>query len=621
MSDLVEMTVTDGNGTTTGLEGTCGRVTMFDGKDDPYRFYAAENPNGADSTGNQVTQLTKQVKQVTMVMPLGGSQTGLYRFPRIGEKVLVLDGGANYYMMGYIPTTDQPFYDDTAYANTDADTDAMRGFEAKQKNPGDMQDFLQDNGMAFRYKRDAKNAGSGAFSEIGFYQKNAKWPTTRDGNASYERQDAIAIQSTGDIESRAENYHLVKARRLEILAGDAAVEISPGKRIENANSDSWSEGEAPLGDHVLDDPEIHKGDIHIRAGKRVIIKAEDEIRLQVGRTTLVINDKGFSVVSKKINSNVPTTFDSSLSLDARTGISMFGQTVGINAGHGFSLKEGMGGVVSSTAGVLSLGGREVKAASANAAAQIYSCIMYGMELALNGATAGVDLGSEGKTLQRTLYGINKTYQLLKILGNAGYLLADGVRNYRNYTKCPEVDGVAQDSMAQSIASLRGQDIKDRVGGDVNQAVALIGLEPFELLSNFLGFLLTLTNTVYAAVDSAAKFTSNQRDAFNYAAMVADNAIVELFVALMLSCPKGSTPATLRLRSNGDAVIKAATNRAFYATEAKSAAATATIVPEGLANFAKIVFGAGNTLVDIGKLTAQTYADFDKKMRDLNTEEL
>jgi hypothetical protein len=512
----------------------------------------------------------------------------------------------------------------------------MRGFEAKQKNPGDMQDFLQDNGMALRYKKDDENAGNGAFSEIGFYQKNAKWPTTRDGNASYDRQDTINIQSTGDIESRAENYHLVKARRLEILAGDAAREISPGKRIENANSDSWSEGEAPLGDHVLDDPELHKGDIHIRAGKRVIIKAEDEIRLQVGRTTLVINDKGFSVVSKKMNSNVPTTFDTSLSLDPRTGISMFGQTVGIAAGHSFALREGLGGVVSSTAGILSLGGREVKAASSNMASQIYSSAMYIAEYAVNMTTAGIDLNPNGKSVQKRLYIADKILQMVKILGNAVYVISETLYTawlYKNNRDVKDIiettkqarkdrDEVLRTDSALITREARQliKDIKDPV--DMDTAVALIGLEPYELFAGVLGLILNMTNDVYASLDSLKKFTPEDRDKLNYIAMGIDNGIIETAASAMAAAAVASVaPAMLRLRHNGDAAIKAAKGKTFYAVAETKGAATAPILSATITNTAKIGMVGGAALADIAKLSIQLTKEATGKLGDLQTEEL
>jgi hypothetical protein len=51
---------------------------------------------------------SKKTVPVNLVMPLGGIESGLYRSPKIGEKVLVasVTGEGNtttYYRMGYLP--------------------------------------------------------------------------------------------------------------------------------------------------------------------------------------------------------------------------------------------------------------------------------------------------------------------------------------------------------------------------------------------------------------------------------------------------------------------------------------------------------------------------------------
>ena len=92
--------------------------------DNPYRFHA-RNPNGtAEHT-------------VNIVMPLGGAESGLYRSPRKGESVLVAenDGGDSnmYYLMGYLPDSEQPF------------------------TTGDKNKVIDDGGEIFRYKKTGKN--------------------------------------------------------------------------------------------------------------------------------------------------------------------------------------------------------------------------------------------------------------------------------------------------------------------------------------------------------------------------------------------------------------------------------------------------------------------------------
>ena len=60
----------------------------------PYQFYAKINTQDSET------------KVINMVMAMGGKETGLFRYPKPGELVLVLDDGVaspSYYLMGWIP--------------------------------------------------------------------------------------------------------------------------------------------------------------------------------------------------------------------------------------------------------------------------------------------------------------------------------------------------------------------------------------------------------------------------------------------------------------------------------------------------------------------------------------
>ncbi|MDR3160113.1 MAG: hypothetical protein LBU28_00685, partial [Spirochaetaceae bacterium] len=61
----------------------------------PYQFYATENT--WDTATDRIV--------INIVMPIGGAETGLYRFPKIGESVLVDEDDANnFYLLGYVPS-------------------------------------------------------------------------------------------------------------------------------------------------------------------------------------------------------------------------------------------------------------------------------------------------------------------------------------------------------------------------------------------------------------------------------------------------------------------------------------------------------------------------------------
>jgi hypothetical protein len=281
--------------------------------ENPYRFQAHIPGNSAGHT-------------VQMVMPLGGAESGLYRSPRVGETVLVVRRGNGnsdtYYLMGYLPGMDQPF------------------------TTGDENKVIDDGGEVFRYKKTGKNAPDDeGYSEIGFYNKPTSWKMKDDGG-DYPKIDRISIHSTGDLHENSVNHHRTSARRFELLVDCA-------------------EGEGrPFGDSEGDDSALYAGDAHFRVKNRLVIKAGEEIRLQVGRSAVIISDDGITITSKKSKkNNVALPWDTVINLTPRDGVTMFGQNVNVGAAYNFSLRESAGGSVSSLGGVMRLSARDLLAQS------------------------------------------------------------------------------------------------------------------------------------------------------------------------------------------------------------------------------------------------------------------
>ena len=93
---LQEMIVTDAEGkikTATGkiLTGQCIQ------SEDMYSFYAIKQVNDP-----AITPAPEQMPaKVRLTMPTGGELNGLYRFPRVGEKVLIVVEGISHYRGEY----------------------------------------------------------------------------------------------------------------------------------------------------------------------------------------------------------------------------------------------------------------------------------------------------------------------------------------------------------------------------------------------------------------------------------------------------------------------------------------------------------------------------------------
>jgi hypothetical protein len=317
---------------------------------DPYRFWAVEIP---DQEG------TLEAFEIIMVIPLGGAYSGLYRYPRIGEEVLVglqeTGGSVVRYLMGYIPTSSNPFNTSRAGAK---ETD-----ERIENN----EQVLERQGELLRYASWA-DAWGGPYSELGFYQEpKAQWPLTAGGD-DFPSIDVLTLNSTGNIREIAQYHHLQKAARIEILANTPEV-------IDRKTNAIDDHGTLPVGDLPGDDSSLHRGDIHIRAQKRVIIKADEEIRLQVGRSVLRIDDQGINLITKNIAGNYINSYDTTLDMNPRNGINMTGKNIALNAAYRFNAGDGLGGTVATTMGNLNLGGREVGIESYNNA-EYWSNILY-----------------------------------------------------------------------------------------------------------------------------------------------------------------------------------------------------------------------------------------------------
>ncbi|MDR3301005.1 MAG: hypothetical protein LBT01_00550 [Spirochaetaceae bacterium] len=304
--DIAEMTVCDADGSTTNV----GARVRAD-NNNPYMFYALSGST---------------VFIVNILMPLGGAETGLYRFPKIGEKVLAAyTNGNTGHLLGYVPSRAQPFDSENATMDT----------------------LIKNQGEVFRYQKTGTNSADNKYSEIGFYNEQTQW--NKEGEATPPPIDRINIQSTGDIHERAQNHHQTSANRYELLVNCEAVDHTGSEK--------------PMGDDAGDDSRLYAGDAHIRAQNRVVIKAGEELRLQVGRSAIVISDDGITITSKKTQKNVAVPWDTVLNLTPRDGITMFGQNVNIGAAYNFSLRESAGGAVSSLGGVMRLCARDLLAQS------------------------------------------------------------------------------------------------------------------------------------------------------------------------------------------------------------------------------------------------------------------
>ncbi|MDR1430210.1 MAG: hypothetical protein LBI85_07945 [Spirochaetaceae bacterium] len=384
LPQLTQMTVTDGSGCVPRERiGTIMSAPQAASSlPDPYLFYATERVNSGSGG--------LPPKEIQMVLPIGGQQSGLYRFPRVGERILVAEMDKGNFLMGYLPSTHTPFLG-----------------TAESENVAGMLDTL---GEVFRYEKTGPDLSNSEYSEIGFHKHEADWPIRIDEELVYPEIDRINIQSTGDIRTTAENHHQIQAKRFEILAGCPEV---------NHRTHLTADGEQPLGDNPGDDSALHGGDAHIRAGNRVVIKAENEICLQVGRTVLSMSDEGFSVKSKVTNSNFENVLDATLGLSPRDGINMFGYNVNVSSAKGFQIGDSYGGSMSSTVGVVGVNGREVKLSAYDSMEYAYTTLYALFQIIQCSASGGaaIDGAEDVNTAQYVNFTFDMVQRIIEVVKN------------------------------------------------------------------------------------------------------------------------------------------------------------------------------------------------------------
>jgi hypothetical protein len=656
---------------------------------DKYSFYAMEVGKAANSDN---------AKEVRITMPVGGM--GFFRFPRVGEYVLIdqasstitSDGAtvesSEWVLLAFYPvSTDKPsnntpFYPANSASNDDDTTRKKTGYNAGQTNPGDLTEFIQDNGMALRYKVEdnankpnEKTVGD-EWSEIGFYNKKAKWPDSvktfdktdkneRLDSSAFSRQDTLNIKSAGDIESRAANYHLIKAKRFELLAN--ADELSPESRGDNGGDcwRHWEADKAPVGDNPLDDPAVHTGDVHVRAGRNVVIKAEGEIRLQVGRTTLIIDDSGFTVTSRKIASNAVTSEDTSLSLKARGGISMFGENVGIASSLKFSMSDMWGSNITGMLGNLTVAGIQINQKTYGAAEMKYAELINSLMTAQNISVASMAASSSHLAYAEGWidYALNSLKTILND-GKAIYDLHDSYKklvddkNKLDRIKNEIVEAYKKELEAAIRAKIRTANSENRnqilaeteplqkdlnmdndvllntgrvaaslgnVTDALDAAASLIGTEPIETATAVLNMVLALTATAYTEAEKGFAYEVTEdtkggiegkpkywtpkkkkefRNMLNLCAMSIDSGIIDIFLGYISLGIGTGGPASIRLRNSGDIVIKAGSNKNLYATLSDRVSVPVPIATEKTQWGIKCVAAVSKSLADAANITLE-----------------
>lgn len=376
---IIQMTVTDEYGRIaageTSLAGTYSFIKKSEpslsDEDDPYRFYASQSVNPSDI---QTSSLPESLKPniITMVLPLGGTESGLFRFPQIGDKVLVAVEESGNYLMGYLPGGDVPF-NRKIRIEKEVRTETA-GTQTVAVETEDARTLLEQRGLVMRYRKTGGNKSLGIqdseYSEIAVCSEPTPWPTRDSENIhvrtiedkSYPVIDRIKIDSTGDILSRAENFNQLRGQRV----------LLHSKYLTEKNLDA----EKDLKERRIELSEIDRGDICIDADHRIVLNAREGILFQVGPAQISLTPSGIEISCRKLDGEAKGNgpFDAMISLSDAAGVRMTGKQLLGKFNRSCSVSDAFGGGISCSLGRLNLFGSGVSMKAGTTLNSIFSMI-------------------------------------------------------------------------------------------------------------------------------------------------------------------------------------------------------------------------------------------------------
>ena len=346
---LKEMIVTDADGKIENAKGEklTGKCIQ---SEDMYSFYAIKQVNLPKSKPTSEQKAAK----VKIMMPLGGELNGMYRFPRVGEKVVVAVEGAAHYLMGYLPSKEMPF--------------------SPKKDGKEKTTVFDDEGLVLRYKKTGANTSDGQYSELSFTKKPVEWASadsalqkdavskvvTKDGKKSYfPYVDQVNLSSTGDIKSHAEYLNEISAQRVSMQA----------KFLNTGNTKKGT-----LKELTPNYGEIDKGDVYISADRRIILDAREGVLLKCGPVKVGLTQTALELCCGKLGGPDERSgpFDSSITLGTNGDFNMQGKKFMGSFDRSVSLFDGFGGNLSMTMGRTTLSGSAVTIEASTTLSSIFN---------------------------------------------------------------------------------------------------------------------------------------------------------------------------------------------------------------------------------------------------------
>ena len=356
--------------------------------------------------------------EVLFTMPIAGLGQGLYRYPRIGERILVLDNkDSRYILLSYLPDTKtMPFFQSRKTSSDEEiktllklnglteeqQKEIIKKYQAQESSLADGQLAEQSVATVLRHSSNNFMINKEKEADITNYlseESSKKFtaslkPLNRNVDASFKASDyqnkdikysEIGMYSGSSYYDDKEKQWMWSPETLRIQ--------TPGNQYNHTGLTNVSTANA----FVFSTPNATKfGEFRVIDVGSVVIDAKKSITLKVAGNVIKISETGISIGSQSTCTE-GTPYDSKLSLNP-IGASLSGLEVKIGSTMSTSVSSGFGELIKLNKGKVSIGGHSVDLATDDNRTMNFDLACYYADLAQYLLLFGIDQGMMRKRL-------------------------------------------------------------------------------------------------------------------------------------------------------------------------------------------------------------------------------
>ncbi len=333
-------------------------------------------------------------EEVLFTMPLAGLGQGLYRYPRIGERILVLDNeDSRYILHSYLPDTKtMPFFQ---YGEVPSDEEIKTILENQGKLKGLSDDDIKKKIKEFKNKITNQPEEQAAATVLRHSSGNFMVKETTEADTTGYLADESSDQFTAylkplkrnvDKSFKASDYQNkdIKYSEIGMYSGFKGSDDkwkpevlriqTPGNQYNHTGLTSVNTANA----FVFSTPNAQKyGEFRVIDVGSVVIDAKKSITLKVAGNMIKISDSGINIVSQSTCTE-GTPYDSKLSLNP-IGATLSGFEVKVAGTMSSSVSNGLGESIRLSNGKVGISGHTVDLATDNNRTMNFDLTCYGLD--------------------------------------------------------------------------------------------------------------------------------------------------------------------------------------------------------------------------------------------------